>query len=50
MHLWDRLRERLPVAGVTALNDSVRRCIWAQLLERPQDVGVMRQLPGGHAG
>lgn len=44
-HLWDRLRQRLPVAGLPGLDDSLKRYIWALLMECPQDVGVVHRLP-----
>ena len=39
--LWERLRARLPVSGLDALNDSVKRYVWTLLLEHPQDVRVV---------
>ena len=39
--LWERLGARLPVSGLNALNDSVKRYVWTLILEHPQDVRVV---------
>lgn len=44
--LWDHLRLQMPVAGLATLDDNVKSHVWSLLHERPQDVGVMRRLPG----
>ncbi len=36
--LWTQLQECLPVAGLTALTDPVKRCVWGALLQMPEDV------------
>ena len=38
--LWDRLQQRLPVAGVESLDDGVKSQVWSQLLPRTEDVTI----------
>ena len=36
--LWELLAECLPVAGITAVTEPVKRGVWGELLRRPADV------------
>ena len=36
--LWELLAECLPIAGITAVTEPVKRGVWGELLRRPADV------------
>ena len=38
--LWDRLQQRLPIAGVAALDADVKNLLWILLLQRTEDVTI----------